>query len=42
MLSDRAGLLRAFLLPIGAGLALLFLLAATRVLIAGSIRGMRK
>jgi len=42
MLSDRAGLLRAFLLPIGAGLALLSLLAATRVLIAGSIRGMRK
>ena len=42
MLSDRAGLLRAFLLPIGAGLALLFLLAATRVLITGSIRGMRK
>jgi hypothetical protein len=42
MLSDRAGLLRAVLLPIGAGLGLLFLLAATRVLIAGSIRGMRK
>ena len=42
LLSDRAGLLRAFLLPIGAGLGLLFLLAATRVLIAGSIRGMRK
>jgi len=42
LLSNRAGLLRAILLPIGAGLALLFLLAATRVLIAGSIRGMRK
>ena len=42
LLSDRAGLLRALLLPIGAGLALLFLLAATRVLITGSIRGMRK
>ena len=42
MLSDRAGLLRAVLLPIGAGLALLFLLAAARVLITGSIRGMRK
>ena len=42
LLSDRAGLLRAFLLPIGAGLGLLFLLAAARVLIAGSIRGMRK
>lgn len=42
LLSDRAGLLRALLLPIGAGLTLLFLLAATRVLITGSIRGMRK
>jgi len=42
MLSDRAGLLRAVLLPIGAGLGLLFLLAAARVLITGSIRGMRK
>ena len=42
MLSDRAGLLRAVLLPIGAGLGLLFLLAAARVLITGSIRGMRR
>ena len=42
MLSDRAGLLRAVLLPIGAGLGLLFLLAAARVLISGSIRGMRR
>jgi len=42
LLSDRAGLLRALVLPIGVGLGLLFLLAATRVLITGSIRGMRK
>jgi hypothetical protein len=34
--------LRALLLPIGAGLGLLFLLAATRYLISGAIRGMRK
>lgn len=42
LLSDRAGLLRAVLLPIGAGLGILFLLAATRFLIRGAIRGMRK
>lgn len=42
LLRDRAGLLRAVLLPIGAGLGILFLLAATRFLIRGAIRGMRK
>lgn len=42
LLRDRSGLLRAVLLPIGAGLGILFLLAATRFLIRGAIRGMRK
>ncbi len=42
LLRDRAGLLRAVLLPVGAGLGILFLLAATRFLIRGAIRGMRK
>lgn len=42
LLSDRSGLLGALLLPLGAGLGLLFLLAATRFLITGAIRGMRK
>lgn len=42
LLRDRAGLLRAVLLPFGAGLGLLFLLAASRFLIRGAIRGMRK
>jgi len=42
LLADRSGVLRALLLPIGAGLGLLFLLAATRYLISGAIRGMRK
>ena len=42
LLGDRSGLLGALLLPLGAGLGLLFLLAATRFLITGAIRGMRK
>ena len=42
LLRDRAGLLRAVLLPVGAGLGILFLLAASRFLIRGAIRGMRK
>lgn len=42
LLRDRAGLLRAVLLPAGAGLGILFLLAASRFLIRGAIRGMRK
>lgn len=42
LLDDRAGLLRAVLLPIVIGLAVLFLLAATRVLVTGAIRGMRQ
>lgn len=42
LLDDRVGLLRAVLLPIGIGLGLLFLLAATRVLVTGAIRGMRQ
>jgi len=40
--SDRAGLLRVVLVPLGVGLGLLFLLAATRFLITGAMRGMRK
>lgn len=40
--SDRAGLLRVALVPLGVGLGLLFLLAATRFLITGAMRGMRK
>jgi hypothetical protein len=42
LLDDRAGLLRVALVPIGIGLAILFLLAATRVLVTGAIRGMRQ
>ena len=42
LLRDRAGLLRAVLLPTGTGLGILFLLAATRFLIRGAIRGMQK
>jgi len=42
LLGDRTGLLRVALLPLGAGLGLLFLLAATRYLMTGAIRGMRK
>jgi hypothetical protein len=42
LLRDRAGLLRATLLPLAAGLGILFLLAATRYSIGGAIRGMRK
>jgi len=42
LLDDRSGLLRALLLPVGIGLAVLFLLAATRVLVTGAIRGMRQ
>ncbi len=41
-LADRTGLLRAVVFSIGGGLGLLFLLAATRVLVSGAIRGMRK
>jgi hypothetical protein len=40
--SDRAGLLRVVFVPLGVGLGLLFLLAATRFLITGAMRGMRK
>lgn len=40
--SDRTGLLRVALVPLGVGLGLLFLLAATRFLITGAMRGMRK
>ena len=42
LLSDRAGLLRVALVPAGVGLGLLFLLAVTRYLITGALRGMRK
>ena len=42
LLDDRAGLLRVVLVPIAAGLGVLFLLAATRVLVTGAIRGMRQ
>jgi hypothetical protein len=42
LLRDRAGLLRATLLPLAVGLGILSLLAATRYLIGGAIRGMRK
>lgn len=42
LLRDRAGILRIALLPLGVGLGLLFLLAATRFLITGAIRGMRR
>ena len=42
LLRDRSGLLRAILLPVVGGLGVLFLLAASRYLLAGAIRGMRK
>lgn len=42
LLGDRTGLLRVALVPLGVGLGLLFLLAATRYLMTGAIRGMRK
>jgi hypothetical protein len=42
LLADRGGLLRAVAIALGTGIGLLFLLAATRVLITGAIRGMRK
>ncbi|NCZ68508.1 MAG: hypothetical protein EBY84_08505, partial [Acidimicrobiia bacterium] len=42
LFDDRAGLLRVVLVPLVVGLGLLFLLAATRVLVTGAIRGMRQ
>lgn len=42
LLEDRGGLARVILVPIAIGLGLLFLLAATKFLIAGAIRGMRR
>lgn len=42
LLSDRTHLFGSLLIALGVGLGLLFLLAATKVLVTGAIRGMRK
>lgn len=42
LLSDRTRLFGSLLIALGVGLGLLFLLAATKVLVTGAIRGMRK
>lgn len=42
LVADRRGLFGSFLIAIGVGLGLLFLLVATKVLVTGAIRGMRK
>lgn len=42
LLDDRRGVFGSLVIAIGAGLGLLFLLAVTKVLVTGAIRGMRK
>jgi len=42
LVADRRGLLGSLLIAVGVGLGLLFLLVATKVLVTGAIRGMRK
>jgi hypothetical protein len=42
LLNDRIGVLGSLAIGLGVGLFVLFLLAATKVLVTGAIRGMRK
>ena len=42
LLNDRIGVLGSLAIGLGVGLLVLFLLAATKVLVTGAIRGMRK